>query len=339
MMSIRVAILGSGGLGRGMAKVLEARNGFSVIAMADSLGFAYEPNGLPTHELESLVSVSQWGDLSVETPNAIRQLLQQHGQHIDAIFMALPNLPVDFFANTVTMICDETPFEGVMVDALKRTKAVELLMPLTEKLKARNILYITGAGATPGFLTTVAAVAAQSFVKVERVNIHFGVGVANWEQYKATIREDLIHLPGFTATKVASMSDAQVMQELDNRNGLIELVNMEHADDIILELAGICDRNQVTVGGLVDTRNPQKPCSTTVTVTGVTAYGKTTSHQFVVGDDASMVDNVCGPATGFMARGVELLNQGQAGLMTSASVMPRYSAVGLTLNKRMPSLV
>jgi hypothetical protein len=333
-MSIRVAILGSGGLGRGMAKVLEARQGFSVVAMADSLGYAYAPEGLPTQELEALISVSQWGNLSKETPDAIKALLQAHGEQIDAIFMALPNLPVEFFAQTLAMICDETKFEGVMVDALKRTQAVELLMPLAEMLEARNILYITGAGATPGFLTTIAAVAAQSFASIENVNIHFGVGVANWEQYKATIREDLIHLPGFTAAKVASMSDSDVLQELDQRNGLIELVNMEHADDIILELAGICDRSKVTVGGLVDTRSPNKPCSTTVTITGTTAYGKTTSHQFIVGDDASMVDNVCGPATGFMARGVELMNQGMKGLMTSANVMPRYSAVGLSLLKK-----
>src|SRR5262249_43497900 len=153
---------------------------------------------------------------------------------------------------------------------------------------------------TPGFLTTVAAVAAHSFAEVLSVDIYFGVGIANWNAYKATIREDLLHLPGFNAEKVAQMSDKDVEDVLEARNGLLELHNMEHADDIILALAGVCRPDQVTVGGLVDTRNAKKPVSTTVTVTGKTASGQVTSHKFIVGDETTMVDNVCGPALGFM---------------------------------------
>jgi hypothetical protein len=127
------------------------------------------------------------------------------------------------------------------------------------------------------------------------------------------------------------MSDQDIEAELEKRNGLIELVNMEHADDIILEMAGICDRSKITVGGLVDTRNAKKPTSTTVTVKGITANGELTQHQFVVGDATTMVDNVCGPACGFMAKGVELHNDGIVGLRTSAEIMPRFSAEGLGL--------
>lgn len=142
-----------------------------------------------------------------------------------------------------------------MVDALKRTQAVERLMPLGPSLRERGVLYITGAGATPGFLTTVAAVAAHSFAEVLSVDVRFGVGIACWDAYRATVREDLIHLDGFNAERVAAMSDADVEAELDRRQGLIELNGMEHADDIILELAGVCPRDRVRVGGLVDTRN------------------------------------------------------------------------------------
>ena len=100
---------------------------------------------------------------------------------------------------------------------------------------------------------------------------------------------------------------------------------MEHADDVILELAVVCPRDRVRVGGLVDTRNAKKPVSTTVTVTGRTASGAVGSHQFIVSDEATMVDNVCGPALGFMLRGMELYNRGFQGLMTSADLMPRFA--------------
>lgn len=332
--TLRVAILGAGGLGRGMAMMLNKRKGFTLVAMADSEGYAYNLAGLT---FQSLVidgkpqQLHLMPEVGVKTPTAIADLMQTHGDAIDAVFMALPNLPVDFYANTIQFIAEKTAFQGVMVDALKRTKAVELLLPLNELLVQNNILYITGAGATPGFLTTVAAVAAQSFVDIQHIDIHFGVGVANWEQYRATIREDFLHLEGFDAARVAAMSDEEIEAELEKRNGLIELVNMEHADDIILELAGICDRSKITVGGLVDTRNAKKPTSTTVTVTGVTALGDVTKHQFIVGDETTMVDNVCGPACGFMAKGVELHNYGMVGLRTSAEIMPRFSAEGLTL--------
>ena len=73
--------------------------------------------------------------------------------------------------------------------------------------------------------------------------IWFGVGIANWDAYRATIREDIAHLAGFDVNKVSAMSDAEIEHELDTRNGLLELVNMEHADDIMLEQAGILNRS------------------------------------------------------------------------------------------------
>ena len=333
MMSIAVAVLGAGGLGRGMARMLQARQGFVCVAMADQSGFAYQAQGLVHEALDASPVLSAYPQ-GQRSEDAIIELLQKHGEHMDAIFMALPNLPVTFYAQTLKRIATETPFKGVIVDALKRTSAVETLVPLEALLQERGILYITGAGATPGLLSTAAALAAQSFVSVESVDIHFGVGIANWEQYRATIREDFLHMEGFDAERVAAMSDEAIMQELDKRNGLLELVNMEHADDILLEWAGICDRSKVTVGGVVDTRNAKKPCATTVTVTGTTIAGERSQSQFVLGNETTMVDNVCGPACGFMARGVELYNQGQWGLCASTQVLPRFSAQGLQLQRK-----
>lgn len=319
---IRLAILGAGGLGKGMAQMVPFRPDFKLVAMADSQGYCYEAEGLEVTTILPLKSVAQYPQAGVPSQDAILDLLKIHGAEIDAIFMALPNLPVTFFADTVKAIAEQTPFRGVFVDALKRTQAVEHLLPLDNVLRNQGILYITGAGATPGFLTTVAAVAAQSFVEVLSVDIHFGVGIANWEAYKATVREDFLHLEGFDADRVAKMTDSEIEEELNKRNGLIELKNMEHADDIILELANICPRDRVTVGGVVDTRNAKKPVSTTVTVTGRTVFGKVGSHQFVASDETTMVDNVCGPALGFLLRGIETHRNGNTGLITSADIMP-----------------
>lgn len=318
--AVRVAVFGFGGLGKGMARLIPHRPDFKLVAVADSQGFAFNVNGL------SLTESYELSQPLHSDSDSIISLLKAHADEIDAVFMALPNLPVEFFADTVKRIVAETGFKGVFVDALKRTEAVERLFELHDALREQGILYVTGAGATPGFLTTVAAVAAHSFVEVLDVNIHFGVGIANWEAYKATVREDFIHLEGFDAKRVACMSDEEIAEELSVRNGLLKLVDMEHADDVILELAGVCSRDRVRVGGLVDTRNAKKPVNTTVTVTGRTMSGAVGSHQFVVSDEATMVDNVCGPALGFMLRAAEMHQRGFYGLITSADIMPRFAS-------------
>jgi len=321
---LHFAVLGAGGLGKGMARVVQHRPDFKLVAMADSRGYVFDENGLDVETILPLQTVARYPEIGIGSPDAIIDLLKAHGNQIDGIFMALPNLPVEFFATTLTRIMKLTDFEGIMVDALKRTGAVECLLPLNKQLAENGILYITGCGATPGFLTTAAALAAHSFVDVLSVDIHFGVGIQCWDSYKATIREDLIHMDGFNEGIVAAMSDEEIEEELRKRNGLIQLKNMEHADDVILELAGICPRERVTVGGLVDTFNAEKPVSTTVTVTGKTVDGKIGSHKFVLSDETTMVDNVCGPALGFLLRGSQLYVKGFKGLMTSAEIMPCF---------------
>ncbi len=319
---LRLAVLGAGGLGKGMVQRAELDQDFKTVAIVDREAYLFDIAGISYKNVQSLARLRDHTE-SVPSINAIYDLLATHGDEIDVIFVALPNLPVNFFADTLRMIATQTRFRGVMVDALKRTSAVEAMMPLDSLCRDKQILYITGAGATPGFLSTIAAVAAQSFVTVNHVDIRFGVGISNWSAYRATIREDFLHLPGFDADKVAAMTDAEIEAELDKRNGILELVNMEHADDIILELAGICRRDQVTVGGVVDTRNAKKPVSTQVTITGTTVSGQQASHVMTLADETTMVDNVCGPALGFLRQGYRWFSRAQYGVITSADLMPR----------------
>ncbi|MFM6497996.1 MAG: saccharopine dehydrogenase-like oxidoreductase, partial [Dolichospermum sp.] len=104
----------------------------------------------------------------------------------------------------------------------------------------------------------------------------------------------------------------------------LTLANMEHADDVMLEIAGICSRDRVTVGGVVDTRNPQKPLSTNVKINGRTFEGKISTHTFTLVDETSMAANVCGPAFGYLKAGQELHNRGISGLFTAAEIMPKF---------------
>jgi urocanate hydratase len=95
-------------------------------------------------------------------------------------------------------------------------------------------------------------------------------------------------------------------------------------DDLMLELAGVCPRDRVSVGGVVDTRNPKKPLSTNVKVTGRTFEGKISTHTFTLGDETSMAANVCGPAFGYLKAGKSLHDRGIYGILTAAEVMPQY---------------
>jgi hypothetical protein len=173
-------------------------------------------------------------------------------------------------------------------------------------------------------LTAAAALAAQSYAEIHSVKITFGVGIANWEAYRATIREDIGHLPGYDIATAKAMTDAEVEALLEQTKGILTLENMEHADDIMLELAGICDRDRVTVGGVVNTRNPKKPLSTNVQITGRTFEGKISTHTFTLGDETSMAANVCGPAFGYLKAGINLHRRGIYGLFNPTEVMPLF---------------
>ena len=323
---IRVGVLGFGGLGQAASRVLAPKRDMQLVAAADRDGFVYDANGLDPdqcirayREQGSLGQVAQLGQTSA---NSIQDLIPA-ATAAQGYFLALPNLPNTFMASVVEQFI-ESGWKGVLVDALKRTSAMEQILGLGDRLQAAGITYMTGCGATPGLLTAAAAVAAQSYAEIHSVKITFGVGIANWEAYRATIREDIAHMPEYDVDKARAMTDGEVAALLDKTNGILALEGMEHADDLMLELAGICDRDQVTVGGVVDTRNPKKPLSTNVKVTGRTFEGKISTHTFTLGDETSMAANVCGPAFGYLKAGLALHQRGIHGVFTAAEVMPQF---------------
>jgi hypothetical protein len=322
---IRVGVLGFGGLGQAAARILAAKREMILVAAADHKGYVYNGAGLNLDQTISAYrehdSVGYLADGGVLSSNSIQDLIEN--SDVDGYFLALPNLPNTFMADVARQFI-QAGWQGVLVDALKRTSAVEQLLELQADLEQAGITYLTGCGATPGLLTAAAAIAAQSYSEIHRVKITFGVGIANWEAYRATIREDIAHMPGYDVEKARAMSDDEVAALLDQTNGIISLENMEHADDIMLELAGVCDRDRVTVGGVVDTRNPKKPLSTNVKVTGRTFEGKISTHTFTLGDETSMAANVCGPAFGYLKAGVGLNRRGITGLFTAAEIMPQF---------------
>lgn len=327
----RMAIFGAGGLGIEMLSLLQKRPCATLTAILDKTGYLFEENGINLQNTIDTISVSKRVDSldnSFSSEDAIKAFLQAHGKDIDAIFLALPNLTNNFIPDITQYIAEETEFKGVIVDALKRTSAVKLLTQLDNTLKQADILYLTGCGATPGMLTTAAAIAAQSFVEINSVKITFGVGIANWQAYRATIREDIAHMPDYSLEQALRMTETEIDELLDKTNGLLHLENMEHADDIMLELAGICPADKVTVGGVVDTRNAKRPLSTNVQITGTTYQGKVTTHTFTLGDDTSMAANVNGNVLGFMNAGINLKQEFKAsGLKTAADVLPRFAPV------------
>ena len=322
---LKIGVLGFGGLGQAAARVLTPKGEMVWAAAADQKGYAYHQTGLDVKKAiaayqtkGSLGYLEPYGSLSNQS---IQDLLTN--ADVDGYFLALPNLPNTFMADVARQFI-ASGWQGVLVDAMKRTSAVEQLLELQTELKEAGITYMTGCGATPGLLTAAAAVAAQSYAEIHSIKITFGVGIANWEAYRATIREDIAHMPGFDVDTARAMTDEEVSALLDKTDGIIALENMEHADDIMLELAGICSRDRVTVGGVVDTRNPQKPLSTNVKITGRTFEGKISSHTFTLGDETSMAANVCGPAFGYLKAGIALHRRGIHGLFTAAEIMPQF---------------
>ncbi len=313
-----IAVLGAGGLGMAAAKIIAKKKEMKLAAIADKTGYVIDIDGINPELLEN----KKPGDIGKRTDDAISEIIKS-SENFDGIFIALPNLTNRFIPDIVSRFAEQG-YNGVIVDALKRSQAVEMIFGLDDMLSDAGITYITGAGATPGLLTCAAAIAANSFMEVIGVDINFGVGVANWESYRATIREDIAHLAGFNLEKAANMTCAEIKEELDRRKGILHLHNMEHADDVLLERAGIIAREKVKVGGVVDTRNPKKPVSTTMTLTGRTFDGSVSSHRFILGDETTMAANVVGPALGWMKAGLEFHARGIYGVFGSAEIMPRF---------------
>ncbi|MBI2877128.1 MAG: saccharopine dehydrogenase-like oxidoreductase [Candidatus Tectomicrobia bacterium] len=321
----RVAVLGAGGLGQAAARFIATKREFVLVAICDQDGYAYSSEGLKIEELINLKergrSVGALLSGGVRCPDSLGEILAL-SKRIDGIFVALPNLPNEFIPGVLRRFT-ESGYSGVFTDALKRTRAMELMFQLDENLKAVGSTYITGAGATPGLLTAAAVLAAQSFRRVDKVEIHWGVGIDNWEEYRATIREDIAHLPGYSLEKAQAMTDEEVEALLDKKGGRLEFQEMEHADDLLLEKVGVVSsRKKVVVGGVMDTRSAKKPVTTTMTLSGVTYSGRRSQHRFILGDETTMADNVVGTGLGYLKRAQWLKERGIHGVFGSTEFMP-----------------
>ena len=337
---IRVAVLGAGGLGKAAARIIGMKQELMLCAVCDSKGIVASPEGLETQVLASISSdlVSGYrqaveggeGEGGVQVATAVEARycndpvgdIVKMAEGLDAVLVALPNLPNEFIPGVIERFA-RAQTQLVFVDVLKRTRAVEQMFALDALVKRARSVVMTGCGATPGMLAAAAVLAAQSFIEVEKVDIWWGVGIANWDAYKATIREDIAHLPGYTLERAKAMSDAEIEALLERTSGLLELRHMEHADDLLLQRVGVIDDlEQVEVGGVMDTRHPKKPVSTTMTLTGVTVDGKRSSHKFILGDETTMAANVIGPALGYLKRGLWLKNHGIFGVFGSTEFLP-----------------
>ena len=284
-------------------------------------GHIIDENGIEPKKIYSLgkdESISSIGNVS---DDPIGEIIKA-GKLIDGILITLPNLPNEFIPSVAKRFL-ENGYEGAFSDPLKRTQAMKIMFGMDNFFKENKSTYITGTGATPGLLSAAAVLASQSFIDVKKVDIFWGVGIDDWEEYKGTIREDIAHLPGYSVEKAKSMTDVEVKALLDKTDGKLEFRNMEHADDILLQKAGVVDNlDQVTVGGIMDTRNTKKPVTTTMTLTGKTFDGKTASHKFMLGDETTMAANVLGPALGYLKRSIWLKEKKIYGVFGSTEFMP-----------------
>lgn len=347
MDDINVAVLGTGGIGRRALDVSTHKDWFTPVAACDRHGIALDHTGLDVAELLDATegNVASESQTRTDGGSAIKQTGKKRGvaastqarstetpiddviaesDEIDAVLVALPNLEHDFIPRVAERFAD-AGYEGVLVDVLKRSRVIGMLDEREERLSDSGITFICGAGATPGVLTGAAALAAQSFVTVESVDIWWGVGLkSGYEDNRGTVREDIAHLDGYDIETARNMTDEEIEQVIDEHDGVIEFTDMEHADDVLLERAGICDAADVSVGGILDVRNDEKPTTTTVSVTGTTFDGERATNTFELGDATSMAANVNGPALGYLKRGVQMNQNEVYGVFGPAELLPGF---------------
>ncbi|PSP89772.1 transcriptional regulator [Halobacteriales archaeon QS_4_69_34] len=340
MDDVNFAVLGTGGIGRRALDVARHEPALTPVAACDRNGVAIDRDGLDVDELLAategavasdggVAAVKQHGGATgvaastqAEPTGAPIEDVIAASEGIDAVLVALPNFEHDFIPRLAERFAD-AEYAGVLVDVLKRSRVIGLLDEREERLEASGITFVCGAGATPGFLTGAAAIAAQSFVDVEEVEIRWGVGLkSGYEDNRGTVREDIAHLDGYDIETARGMSDGEIEALLDEHDGVLEFEDMEHADDVLLERAGICDAADVTVGGVLDVRSEEKPTTTTVRVTGRTFDGERGTNTFALDDATSMEANVNGPALGYLKAGIRRQRAGEYGVFGPAELMP-----------------
>ncbi|MFC4406557.1 transcriptional regulator [Haloarchaeobius iranensis] len=355
MDDVTFAVLGTGGIGRRTLEVSQHKDGLTPVAACDRNGIAVDHDGLDVGELlaatEGNVASEHAGNAPSgdDTRTDGGTAVKRHGEGagvvaseqarptetpiqdvidesaaIDAVLLALPNLTHDFIPRTAERFA-EAGYEGVLVDVLKRSRVIGMLDERADLFEESGITFVCGAGATPGFLTGAAALAAQSFVEVDEVEIWWGVGLkSGYEDNRGTVREDIAHLDGYDIESARELSDAEIEAIVDDHDGVIEFEDMEHADDVLLERAGICDAADVTVGGILDVRSDEKPTTTTVRVTGRTFDGERGTNTFQLDDATSMAANVNGPALGYLKTAVRMNRVGDYGVFGPADLLPVF---------------
>jgi Fe-S cluster biogenesis protein NfuA len=350
MDEITFAVLGTGGIGRRTLEVSQHKDQLTPVAACDRNGIALDHDGLDVGELlaategniasESQDDVATDGGASAvkqtgenagvvaseqgrQTDDPIQAIIDE-SDAIDAVLLALPNLEHDFIPSVADRFA-EAGYEGVLIDVLKRSRVIGMLDERADSLVDSGITFVCGAGATPGFLTGAAALAAQSFVEIEEVEIWWGVGLkSGYEDNRGTVREDIAHLDAYDIETARELSDEEIEEIIDEHDGVIEFEDMEHADDVLLERAGICDAEDVTVGGILDVRSDEKPTTTTVRVTGTTFDGETGTNTFQLDDTTSMAANVNGPALGYLKTAVRRNRAGEYGVFGPAELLPGF---------------
>jgi hypothetical protein len=359
MDDINFAVLGTGGIGRRALDYSTQKDALTPVAACDRHGVAVDGDGLDVGELlaateGNIASENEAGrdpsgaDSGRRTDGgtaAVKQSGRAKGvaaseqaeptetpiddviaesEGIDAVLVALPNLEHDFIPRVGERFA-AADYEGALVDVLKRSRVIDILDEREATFEDAGITFVCGAGATPGFLTGAAALAAQSFVEVESVDIWWGVGLkSGYEDNRGTVREDIAHLDGYDVETARNLSDEEIEAVIAEHDGRIEFEDMEHADDVLLERAGICDREDVTVGGVLDVRSDEKPTTTTVSVTGRTFDGERGTNTFELDDATSMEANVNGPALGYLKAGVRRNRAGEYGVFGPADLMPGF---------------
>ncbi|MFC4542409.1 transcriptional regulator [Halosolutus amylolyticus] len=354
MDEITFAVLGTGGIGRRTLEVSQHKDALTPVAACDRHGTAIDADGLDVDELlaategnidSEVATDGGTGAAAAEGEGGIKQHgedrgvvasaqarpsedpiqdIIDHGDRIDAVLLALPNYEHDFIPRVADRFV-EGGYSGVMIDVLKRSRVIDMLDDRSEAFEEQGITFVCGAGATPGFLTGAAALAAQSFVEVTDVDIHWGVGLkSGYEDNRGTVREDIAHLPEYDIETARDLTDEEIEAIIDAHDGVIEFEDMEHADDVLLERAGICDADDVSVGGVLDVESDEKPTTTTVSVMGTTFDGETATNTFQLDDATSMEANVNGPALGYLKAGVRRNRAGEYGVFGPAELMPGF---------------
>jgi len=324
---IRAAVLGMGGIGRAAAALMAQKDGILVVGLADKDEVAIDRSGLDVVKilagLERGGQLADFSKMESAAKNPLEQLLEA-SLGLDAILLCIPSIPHSLIPNLISDVID-MGFKGAMVDVLDQSGAIEKLIKIENKIFDAAITYVTGAGCTPGLLSAAAALLSHSFSKVDQITIHFGVGIANYlEKDEASLREVLAGFNDLGVQKAERMSKAEIAQILQQQNGVIDVGGLDHGDDVLLARSNIVKKEQVEVGGRVDTNRSVKPVPTTVCVEGKTFEGIPSSHLVTLGNDTSMFANTAGPAVGYLARAVSLNQRGLWGLYASTDLMPQF---------------